>query len=97
MSSRHRDDPGTGCLLAALGSDAARQGPGVRRAVTEGLRRAFDVLTGLVRGNSAEKRRRRAITAYASWVGAMIMARAVDDRALSQEILHAALASSCSS
>jgi len=97
LSSRHRDDPGTGCLVAALGSDAARQGPGVRRAVTEGLRRAFDVLTGVVPGNSAEKRRRRAITAYASWVGAMIMARAVDDRALSQEILHAVLASSCSS
>ena len=36
--------------------------------------------------------RRAAISRYASWIGAMIMARAVDDRALSQEILEAVLA-----
>jgi TetR/AcrR family transcriptional repressor of nem operon len=91
---RHRDDPGAGCLLAALGSDVARQGPGVRHAVTEGTRRAFDLLARLAPGNSAKHKRQKAITAYASWVGALIMARAVDDRALSQEIMDAVLASS---
>jgi hypothetical protein len=30
-----------------------------------------------------------AISTYATWVGAMIMARAVDDQTLSQEILDA--------
>jgi len=34
-----------------------------------------------------------AITAYATLVGAMVMARAVDDRALSPEILDAGLTS----
>ena len=34
-----------------------------------------------------------AITTYATLVGAMVLARAVDDRALSQEILNAGLAS----
>ena len=94
LSTRHRDDPGAGCLLAALGSEVARQGPGVRRAVTDGTRRAFDLLARLVPGNSAKNRRQKAITAYASWIGAVIMARAVDDRALSQEIVDAVLASS---
>jgi TetR/AcrR family transcriptional repressor of nem operon len=84
LSTRHRDDPGTGCVVAALGSEAARHGPGVRRAVTDGLRSSFELLTRLVPGKSAEARRR-----YASWVGAMILARAVDDRALSKEILDA--------
>jgi TetR/AcrR family transcriptional repressor of nem operon len=51
------------------------------------------MLAGLVPGKSAEARRRNAISAYASWVGAMIMARAVDDRVLSKEILDAVLAS----
>jgi TetR/AcrR family transcriptional repressor of nem operon len=32
LTSRHRDNPGAGCLLAALGPDVARQGPAVRRA-----------------------------------------------------------------
>src|SRR6476619_2991342 len=27
LTARHRDDPGDGCLMAALASDAARQGP----------------------------------------------------------------------
>jgi TetR/AcrR family transcriptional repressor of nem operon len=91
LTTRHRDDPGTGCMLAALGSDTARQGPGVRRAVTEGLRSSFDLLTRFVAGKSPRARRHKAIAAYASWVGAMIMARAVDDRALSKEILDAVL------
>ena len=37
-SRRHRDDPGHGCLFAALGSEVVRQPRSVRRAVTEGLR-----------------------------------------------------------
>jgi TetR/AcrR family transcriptional repressor of nem operon len=92
LSARHRNDPGAGCVLAALGSDLARQGPDVRRAVTEGVRRSIDLLAGTIAAGSRRKRQ-KAITAYAGWVGAMIMARAVDDPALSQEILDAALAS----
>jgi TetR/AcrR family transcriptional repressor of nem operon len=38
LSPRHRDAPGRGCLLAALGSDVVRQPRSVRRAFTEGLR-----------------------------------------------------------
>jgi len=96
LSNRHRDDPGAGCLLAALGSDLARQGPGVRRAVTEGIRGSIDLLARLIPAHSSKKRQ-SAITAYAGWVGAMIMARAVDDPALSREILDAVLASSTKS
>ena len=93
LSSKHRDNPGAGCVLAALGPDAARQGPGVRRAVTEGLRSAIDFVAKLVADKSKPARRQKAISIYASFVGAMVMARAVDDRALSKEILNAVLAS----
>jgi len=94
LSGKHRDDPGAGCLVAALGPDAARQGPAVRHAVTERLRQLFELLARLVPGRSGQRRRQMAISTYASWIGAMIMARAVDDQALSQEILDAVLASS---
>src|ERR1043166_888246 len=36
LTPRHRDDAGHGCLLAAVGSDTARQPRSVRRAFTEG-------------------------------------------------------------
>lgn len=93
LTSKHRDNPGAGCLLAALGPDAARQGPAVRSAVTEGVRSAFGFLARIVPGRTKAAKRRRAIASYASMVGAMILARAVDDRALSQEILETVLAS----
>src|ERR1041385_1603419 len=34
LTSKHRDNPGSGCLMAALAADASRQGPAVRRAIT---------------------------------------------------------------
>jgi TetR/AcrR family transcriptional regulator, transcriptional repressor for nem operon len=93
LTSKHRDAPGTGCLLAAVGSDVSRQGPAVRRAVTGHIRSAVELLTKLVPSKSKAARRRKAISAYATLVGAMVMARAVDDRELSQEILDAGRAS----
>ena len=93
LTSRHRDNPGAGCLLAALGPDVSRQGTAVRRTVTDYVRSTVDLLAKLVPGKSKAARRQKAITTYATLVGAMVMARAVDDRALSQEILDAGLAS----
>ena len=71
----------------------SRQGPAVRRAVTDYVRSAVDLLTKLVPRKSKAARRQKAISTYATLVGAMVIARAVDDRALSQEILDAGLAS----
>ena len=93
LTTGHRDKPGEGCLLAALGSDVSRQGPTVRRAVTDHLRAAVDLLAKLVPGKAKTARRQKAISTYATLVGTMVLARAVDDRALSQEILDAGLAS----
>ena len=93
LTATHRDHPGAGCLLAALGPDVSRQGPAVRHAVTGYVRSALDLLTNLVTGRSNAAKRQKAISAYATLVGAMVLARAVDDRALSREILDAGLSS----
>lgn len=92
LSARHRDDPGRGCALAAIGSDVAREGPAVRRVVTAGLRSLLDLLARASPGKSRAARRRKAIATYASLVGAIVLARAVDDAKLSDEILHAVAA-----
>jgi TetR/AcrR family transcriptional repressor of nem operon len=93
LTSKHRDNPGAGCLLAALGPDVSREGPAVRRAVAEYLRSAFDFLAKLIPVKSKTAKRKKAIAIYASLVGGMVMARAVNERALSQEILDAVLES----
>ena len=93
LAISHRDDPGNGCVLAALGADVARKGPSVRHAVTEGIRPFIELLTRSVPGGSRAARRKKALTIYASLVGAMVLARAVDDPALSKQILQAVAAS----
>jgi TetR/AcrR family transcriptional regulator, transcriptional repressor for nem operon len=89
LSGRHRDDRGGGCVIAALGSDIARQGPGVRRELTRYVREQVDRLAGWIGRRSAATRRQQAIATLAGLVGALMLARAVDDPALSDEILAA--------
>ncbi|MBP2302628.1 TetR/AcrR family transcriptional regulator [Azospirillum picis] len=90
LSQRHRDHSGAGCPMAALGVDAARQGGAARGAFTRGLRPFIDLLGRLVPGRSAEARRKAALATLSGMVGALVLARAVDDPALSDEILEAA-------
>jgi TetR/AcrR family transcriptional repressor of nem operon len=92
LSPGHCDDPGSGCVVAALGSELARQPAAVRTRLTEGLKRAVETLQGLVAGPSPAARRRKAIAAYAGWIGAVVLARMADDPAFSKEILAAVAA-----
>ncbi len=90
LSRRHRDDPGHGCAFAALSSDASRCGKPVRAAFAEGLESLIGILEQAIPGRSKAARRRKAIAAMAELVGALILARAVGDPVLSDEILNAA-------
>ena len=90
LSSRHRDEPAAGCALSALGTDAARASSGLRGVFAEGLRALVDILTDALPGFSKPAKRRKAVAAMATMVGAVTLARAVDDPGLSEEILDAA-------
>ena len=67
LSTRHRDDPGTGCFLAALGSEAARHGPGVRRTVSGStalvVRGACPSVSGQLRGGEKAQGHRQSTRA----------------------------------
>jgi len=90
LSRAHRDAPGQGCVLAALGADIARQPPTVRQAFTKELQHTFDLLAGLMEQGPPSRHYEDAISAFACMAGALILARAVDDQALSDRILKAA-------
>ena len=89
LTPRHRDDPGHGCAFAALSNDAGRCGTGVRKAFAEGLAPLLAIITNALPGFSKTSRRRKAVAAMAALVGALTLARAVEDEALSNEILDA--------
>ena len=90
LSPRHRADRGNGCPVAALGADPARQRRLVRRTLAAGARAHIDRIVALLRRGAPDAGRRRAIATDAGMVGALTLARAVDDPALAEEILAAA-------
>lgn len=89
LSPSHRDNPGTGCVVAALAADAAREAPQVRSVVSETAQALFETLLAVAPGATRAQKRQRAAVTLASLVGAMVLARAVDDPAFSNEILRA--------
>ena len=87
LSVRHRDNPASGCPLAAIGSELCRSDEKTREAGTVGFVRLVDILAGKAGTVDA---RRRALVAAATMIGAMTMSRLVTDAKLSDEILRAA-------
>lgn len=89
LSREHRDNPGTGCLMAALGADAARQSPTIKRAFTKSCNRLFAAMMKMLPAKREAEKREQALTTLAALVGAQVIARALDDPELSQEVLQA--------
>ncbi|HEV2169626.1 MAG TPA: TetR/AcrR family transcriptional regulator [Candidatus Binatus sp.] len=90
LSRAHRDTPGTGCVVAALGTDIARQPRRVREAFTRQLQDDFEFLSRLMSGAKPADRYEDAIAAFSSMIGALILARAVSDDVFSDLILKSA-------
>ena len=89
LSTHHRDNRGTGCPIAGVGSEAVRASADVRAALTKTIRRQIDRFSAASPGTTAASRRRAAIAAYSAMVGAVVLARIVDDEELSEEVLGA--------
>ncbi|MGG5822043.1 TetR/AcrR family transcriptional regulator [Falsiroseomonas sp. HW251] len=88
LAPSHRDAPGQGCALAALGCEMARQPAALREVFTEALKERVRVLsTSMPGGDSSAEA--KAIALLAGMVGAMVLARAVDDPAFSDRVLQA--------
>ncbi|MGA9868240.1 MAG: helix-turn-helix domain-containing protein [Acetobacteraceae bacterium] len=87
LSRRHRDDPAGGCPVAALAAETIRQPRGARAEMTVALKRQIARLGAVAPGDDPAQKRRAAIGSWAAMVGAMILARVCDDRALSGEVL----------
>jgi TetR/AcrR family transcriptional repressor of nem operon len=83
LSRFHRDKPETGCAVAALPGDIARADPRCREAYARQVRSYIAVLTELMPAGDADD----AQLILAALIGGLVLARAVGDRALSDEIL----------
>jgi TetR/AcrR family transcriptional regulator, transcriptional repressor for nem operon len=90
LSAAHRDEPGSGCPFAALCCEIPRQGRGLRERFTAGVRGMIGLLSGRMdSGLKPRQREEKALATVASLVGALVLARAVSDPKLSDDILRA--------
>jgi TetR/AcrR family transcriptional repressor of nem operon len=87
LSDVHRKNPGTGCAFSALAPEIARRGKRTRALTSEQVRNDVELIIELLPGKDKREARSRAILTFSALVGAMSLARAVSDEALSHEIL----------
>jgi TetR/AcrR family transcriptional repressor of nem operon len=91
LSAGHREEKLDGCPVVALGSDAARQGAGVKAAFEGGIKAYLEVLAPLLPKTDGEDSNRKAMVVLSTMVGAMTLSRAVNDPAFAHAFQKAAV------
>jgi TetR/AcrR family transcriptional regulator, transcriptional repressor for nem operon len=79
LSIRHRDNPGDGCTMAALSQEVARSTPELKTAFERGFEEIL---------SAGGEERKEAIFQTAALLGGVVLARAVQNPRLSDEILQ---------
>ncbi len=88
LSPAHRDAPGAGCPLASTSADVARSSANVRRAYEGELRNIIEHIEADFDGPADDAAHAHAVGTLALCVGGLLLARAVKDPALSDDILQ---------
>lgn len=87
LSKPHRDNPASGCPLPILGAEVARGSDEARAALTAKVKDIVAVLDEFAAGSQPKNRQAVAIGILSGIVGAMVLARAVNDQSYSDQIL----------
>lgn len=89
LSRQHRDARGSGCTMAALSGDAARQPCAIQAEFAQGIERLLTQLASKDPAQATQERARH-LDLFAHLVGALVLSRACpDDSPLADEILEA--------
>jgi len=89
LSRGHLEQVELGCPLAALGSETARQAPEVRRATTRHVKEMIDLVARQSPDWGQPGAHERALVTVAAMVGALLLARVVDEPALADSLCEA--------
>ena len=91
LSKEHVKSVEIGCPVAALGSEMPRQTLEVRRAATRRIKEMIDVVARESPDWGQPGAHERALVVVATMLGALVLARAVDDPKLSDSLREAAV------
>lgn len=91
LSKGHVESMEIGCPVAALGSEMPRQAPEVRRAATSRIKEMIDLVARQSPDWGQPGAHERALVTVSTMIGALLLARAVDEPRLSDAIRESAL------
>src|ERR1700682_3790765 len=89
LSPTHRDDPGRGCAVPALGAEIARESPKTRKAFAAKLEQMIDMMADQILDVPRKTARKQAIAALTTMMGTLVLARIAGSGEISDEILGA--------
>lgn len=87
LSEEHADYTRCDCPAAAVMNDVARSSDSIRKIYTGQIEKELAALTAVVSGEQTSQKRSEALLVLCTLVGAIGLARAVDDRGLTRDIL----------
>jgi AcrR family transcriptional regulator len=91
LSKEHIDGIESGCPISALGSEMPRQSDEVRRAATLRIKEMIDLVARQFPDWGQPAAHERALVTVSTMVGTLILARAVNDSALSESLCSSTL------
>ena len=89
VTALHRDDPGHGCAVPALGAEIARESAKTRKAFAIRLEEMIGLMADQILDVPRQNARRQAIATIATMMGTMVMSRIAGTGQISDEILSA--------
>jgi TetR/AcrR family transcriptional repressor of nem operon len=89
LTPLHRDDPGHGCAVPALGAEIARESPKTRKAFAAKLEQMVDMIAAQIPDVPRKSARKQAMAALATMMGTLVLARVAGNGEFSEEFLSA--------
>ena len=89
LSAVHRDNPGQGCAIPALGAEIARESLKTRKAFSAKLEQMIDMMADQILDVPRKTARKQAMATVATMMGTIVMSRIAGNGELSDEILSA--------
>ena len=89
LTPLHRDDPGHGCAVTALGAEIARESPKTRKAFAAKLEQMADMLAEQIPDVPRKAARKQALATLSTMVGTLVLSRIAGSGELSDDILGA--------
>jgi len=90
LSAKHLNTPGTGCPLAALAPEIARQPLQIRKRINQSMLALRERLLPYIPGSTVEEKRGRFFVLFPGMAGVLVTARAIADRHGGERMLAAA-------